>query len=282
MAGAAPGDDRPLRVSVILATRNRADRLDAAVASVLSQDLDALELVVVDDGSGDATPERLSAWAARDARVRLLRNETNLGLPAALNRGVDAARAPFLARIDDDDRWTDTGKLSAQLAWMDAHPDGVLVGTAYVDEWGRTTSNPLEDAAIRDQMLARCPFCHPTVLMRAEAVAAAGGYDESLPYAEDWDLWLRLGLQGRMGNLPAVTLEKSRGGDTLSERWFRPQLAMAGDFARRYAGDYPGAFRARALHAFSRVFFRLAPVDGALHRALGRAFRGVFGLGRGG
>lgn len=278
----AEGDGGLPAVSVILATHNRAATLDAAIESVLDQTLADLELVVVDDASEDDTPQRLARWVERDARVKVLRNGENRGLPASLNRGISEARAPLLARIDDDDRWTDRDKLAAQLRWMRDHPDTVLLGTAYVDEWGRRTANPVEDGAIRRQMLSRCPFCHPSVVMRAETVRAVGGYDETLPYAEDWELWLRLGRVGGLANLASVTLVKARGDDTLSERYFQRQLAMASGFAKRFAADYPRAMRARAFHGFNRLFFRLVPAGGRLHRGMGRVFRRVFRQGEAG
>ncbi len=281
MKPAASRDPIRGRVTVILSTHNRAATLGRAITSVLDQQLDGLELVVIDDASTDGTPSLLAAWRD-DPRVRVLRNDTNLGLPASLNRGIGEASGEWLARIDDDDHWTDPAKLERQLAWVERHTDAVLLGTAYVDEWGRTITNPTDDAGIRDQMLMRCPFCHSSVLMHAAAVAEVGAYDASLPYAEDWDLWLRLGRRGRMGNLEDVTLVKARGDDTLSERYFHRQLSMAACFARRHAGHYPHAVRARFMHGFSRGFFSLFPVDGRVHRWLGRVFRRTFRLERSG
>lgn len=260
-----------------MSTRNRAATLPRAIESVLAQQDAHFELIIIDDHSLDQTPETLARWAA-DERVTCLRNDKNLGLPASLNRAASLARGEFLARIDDDDHWTDQRKLNQQLDWMESHPDGVLLGTAYVDEQGREIINPLSDAEIRQQMLFRCPFCHSSVVMRRSGFDAVSGYDESLPYAEDWDLWLRLGARGVMGNLDAVTLVKEPGENNLSQRFFHRQLAMAQDFVRRYGSDYPQAGKASALHRFNRLFFRLVPVNSGLHRGMGRLFRRVFQL----
>ena len=265
-------------ISVVLATRNRSGLVGRAVDSVLSQRGVDLELLVIDDASEDTTADELARWRD-DGRVRVVRNDRRRGLPASLNRGIGLARGAFIARIDDDDVWTDERKLDAQLDWMRAHPDTVLLGTAYVDEWGRETRNPSDDAAIRRQMLLRCPFCHSSVLFSTAAFRAAGGYDETLDYAEDWELWMRLGREGRLANLDRVCLVKAAGEDTLSARHFERQLRSAGTLAARHAAHYPGRWRARGLHAFNRAFFRVFPAGGRVHGWMGGAFRQFFRLG---
>jgi glycosyltransferase involved in cell wall biosynthesis len=263
-----------------MATRDRAATLGRAIDSVLAQDYPAQELVVVDDGSSDETPEVLGRYAG-EQRLAALRNPRSLGLPASLNRGIAASSGGFIARVDDDDYWSDPAKLGRQVAFLQRDPRCGLLGTAYVDEWGRTIANPLDDGAIRKQMLFRCPFCHPSVLMRRAAFDEAGGYDETLSYAEDWDLWLRIGRRWRLANLADVTLVKERGAGTLSERHFLPQLAIAGELCRRYAAAYPRAWRARAYHGFSRAFFALFPPGGRVHGFMAEVFQRAFGLQRG-
>lgn len=268
----------PGRVAVLLSTYNRAATVSRAIESVLAQQEVALEVVIIDDHSSDNTTQILARWQSDD-RVRCFRNAHNLGLPSSLNYAASLADSEFLARIDDDDYWTDKHKLKKQLDWMNQHAAGVILGTAYVDEQGRATENPLSDAQIRSQMLFRCPFCHSSVLMRRTAFDAVNGYDETLSYAEDWDLWLRLGTRGVMGNLADSTLVKEPGENNLSQRFFHRQLKMAQGFVARYGDEYPGAARAGVLHRFNLLFFRLVPVNGKLHRGMGKVFRRVFQLG---
>ena len=270
---------QPVQVSVLLSTRNRADSLGAAIQSVLAQEGVSFELVVVDDGSTDQTGGVLGALS-RDDRVRVLRNTRSRGLPAALNRAAAAARAGLLARIDDDDRWIRKDKLARQVAAFEQDPQLVLLGTGYVDEGDRAIRNPADDHAIRRQMLFRCPFCHPSVMMRANAFRATGGYDETLSYGEDWELWLRLGATGRLANLDLLAVSKAGGADTLSARNFERQLHLAVALAEAHQSAYPGARRALWMHRFSRWFFGRFPVGGRAHRTLGRAYRGVFSLER--
>ncbi len=261
-----------------MSTRNRSTTLSRAIESVLNQQDVSVELIIVDDHSSDQTRDVLVNWRD-DQRVICMHNAENLGLSASLNRAARRASGEYLARIDDDDYWTDNTKLRQQLAWMEAHPDGVLLGTAYIDEQGRESTNPLSDTEIRKQMLFRCPFCHSSTLIRRTAFEAASGYNESLPYAEDWDLWARLGKRGVLGNLDQVTLIKEAGESTLSQRYFQRQLRMAQNLAEQYAGAYPGASRAVMFHRFSRVFFGLVPLNSAIHRGMSKLFRRVFQLG---
>ncbi|KAA9133362.1 glycosyltransferase [Marinihelvus fidelis] len=270
---------RPL-VTVVMATLNRASRVRTAVDSVLAQDYPAFELVIVNDGSTDPTAEVLSGLAG-DPRVRVVTHEKNQGLPASLNRGIATGHGDLIARIDDDDTWVNPTKLTQQVGLFSQQPRLGLVGTAYVDEQGEGATNPLSDGAIRAQMLFRCPFCHSSVMMRRTAFEQAGGYDESLPYAEDWDLWLRIGRDWDLANQPDVMVARHRGESTLSEQYFERQLGMASGFAGRYASDYPRATLARLYHAGSRGFFRCFPVGGSMHRGMQKLFSRAFSLRRG-
>lgn len=264
-------------ISIILSTFNRAGLLPRAIDSVRAQSFESFELIVINDASTDDTGSALEHYA-HDPRLRIISNEHNLGLQRSLNRGIEAARGTYIARIDDDDCWTDAQKLDKQVARLNQNPNCGLVGTAYVDEQGETCLNPLTDGDIRRQILFRCPFCHSSVLMRAEAVRGAGGYDDSLPYAEDWDLWLKIGVDWELANLGEVCVTRDRGSETLSEQYFLRQLDIARQLVRRHGADYPARIRARAYHAASVLFFTVIPVGGRIHRMMQSLFTRVFGL----
>ena len=109
---------------------NRERFVDAAIRSVLEQDFDDFELLLVDDGSTDGTPEILAAWTQRDPRVVVVTSPTNQGLPGALNLGLAHARGRYVARLDSDD-FMMPRRLAAQAAVLDARPEVVLVSCAY-------------------------------------------------------------------------------------------------------------------------------------------------------
>ena len=133
----------------------------------------------------------------------------------------------------------------------------VILGTSYVDDKGQTITNPLKDSAIRIQILTRWGFNHSSVLIRAEALRAAGGYDDSLPFAEDWDLWLRIDMKWRLENLAPVPLRKAQGGSTLSERYFIRQFEIIGRLSSNYGRHFPRRLRTKVYHALIIQFFRI-------------------------
>ncbi|GAC1344278.1 MAG: hypothetical protein NVSMB18_21620 [Acetobacteraceae bacterium] len=180
---------------MLLPVRNGEATLAAAAGSILRQSLSALELLIVDDGSCDATPAVLERLAAADARVRVLRQGA-LGLVAALNRGLGAARAPLVARMDADDVALPE-RLARQAAVLASRPEVALVGTGWrvVAEGGvtrRVVLPPETDAGIRAGLAGANVLGHPTVMFRRSAVLALGGYRPAFLLAEDYDLWLRL------------------------------------------------------------------------------------------
>jgi len=182
-------------VSVVLAVRNDADFLPAAIASVLRQTVRDLELIVVDDASTDATPAVLAA--ATDDRLVLLRNEEQLGLAASLNRGLERAGGRYVARLDADDV-AFPERLARQLARLAAAPAAAIVGTAVIDLGADGAAGPVHRLpsgarAVRWHALFSSPFFHPTVLVARDLLERHGlRYDPRFEESEDFDLWTRV------------------------------------------------------------------------------------------
>lgn len=186
------------RVTVIVPAFRAGPTLGVAVASALAQSMPELEVVVVDDGSAEPAAAALSE--VRDPRLRLFRNERNLGVSAARNTALGAARAPLVAQLDADDEW-EPRHLEALLPCFEdgqvglaysnvriaGHPDGVedYIGAAHVHPID--TFPKLADAN---------PVPSPTAVMRTDAVRAVGGYARRLRSSEDYHLYLKLARAG--------------------------------------------------------------------------------------
>ena len=181
------------QVSVILPTYNRAHLIERAVRSVLDPSFEDVEVIVVDDGSTDDTPDVIAR--IKDARVRYVRLDENEGAARARNLAIEAARAPWLAFQDSDDEWL-PGKLAAQMEHLEnAGSDGCF-GQGIMHHGARSWTAPQGfDPARRPlpQVLLRTNVIPmATSIVRRDAVLAAGGFDEALPRLQDWDLWLRV------------------------------------------------------------------------------------------
>ena len=188
------------RVSVLLPVRDAASTLDACLASLLGQSLQDFEVLAVDDGSRDASGERLAAAAQRDARIVRLCSPRP-GLVPALNAALAAARAPLLARMDADDV-ASPRRLESQAERFAAEPGLDILGCrveliedpvspapgmrAYV-AWQNALLD--HEAIVRD-VYVESPLVHPSVMLRAGRLRELGGYRE-FPGPEDYDLWLR-------------------------------------------------------------------------------------------
>jgi glycosyltransferase involved in cell wall biosynthesis len=194
------------QVSVIIPTYNRSAMLREAIASVLAQRDADYELIVVDDGSTDET----RATLADLKNVIVVRNQRR-GPAAARNRGVAIARAPLIAFLDSDDLWAPE-KLRRQLAFMRERPDCALSQTTEI--WirdGRRVNPGLRHLKRAGDIfldsLKTCLISPSAVILQTDLLRAAGGFDEDLAAAEDYDLWLRILVDHEAGLLdePMVT-----------------------------------------------------------------------------
>ncbi|MGH3136771.1 MAG: glycosyltransferase family 2 protein, partial [Gaiellaceae bacterium] len=202
-------------VSVLLAVHNGEPYLWMALESVLRQTMADFELIVVDDASTDTTPEVIAA--IDDHRLRVLRNEEQLGLAASLNRGLDEAQGRYVARLDADDVALPR-RLELQVARLRATPGTVVLGSSVcaIDDDGApgaVHAMPATPRAVRWHLLFSSPFFHPTALLDREYLDRNGlRYDPSFLESEDYDLWTRVLAAGDGANLPeALVLYRVHG-----------------------------------------------------------------------
>lgn len=181
-------------VSVIIPAYNCEKTIRETIESVLNQTVSDFELIVINDGSPDSTLEVASG--IKDSRIKIF-SYPNAGVSASRNRGISHARGEFIAFLDADDLWM-PNKLEAQLKALQDNPQAQVAYSWMdcIDELGqflRRGSYITENGNIYAKLLLM-PFVETgsNPLIRAEALASVGGFDESLSYGEDWDLYLRL------------------------------------------------------------------------------------------
>lgn len=183
---------------------NAAETLAEALDSLAGQTFTNFEVVAVDDGSSDSSLQILQGQAGRDHRFRVI-SQPHGGIVAALNRGLEACRAPFVARMDTDDR-AHPERFRRQVNFLDEHPQVAVVsclvrgfpseqvrqGFQVYLEW---LNSLVTGSDILREMFVESPLAHPSVIFRREWVEKAGGYQDQ-GWPEDYDLWLRLYLMG--------------------------------------------------------------------------------------
>lgn len=267
--------NKPL-VSIIMATYNRANQLEPTILKIFEQNYSKIELVIINDGSTDNTFSVLQQLQ-NTFNFIIINNTKNLGLQKSLNKGINLSSGKYIARIDDHDRWIDSEKLLKQVSFLESNPKVAIVGTGY-KVGKRDMLNPLTDNAIRNQLLMRSPFCHVSVLMVKSVLDQVGGYNETLPYSEDWDLWLKMGKHAQLANLPEIMVAIQEEDISLSGDYFLKQLPINRQIVKKYFKDYPKSFRASLYHQFLRFFFAIFPLNGSIHRMMKRVFLNSFAL----
>jgi len=201
----------PVSVSVVVPCYNCEKFLRAAIESVLGQSFQDFELILIDDGSTDKTPDILREFSEKDPRVRVLKNEVNRGICVALNKGLDAARGEFICRMDADDI-AEPDRLEKQTSFMRAHPGTVVCGShpILINEQGQETGRRCYDhdpVTIKKNRFLRSPFAHPATMIRRSVLEEhAIRYSARFPYAECYDLWMRLAPFGEFANVDAYLL----------------------------------------------------------------------------
>lgn len=222
-------NDQPL-VSVVIATYNMGQYLPEAIDSVLAQRWENLEVIVVDDGSTDDTPEQMKRFEG-NGRVRYLPTE-NRGQPKAKNRGLKEANGDFIAFCDADDIWHPE-KLSVQMPLFEVQNTGVVYSeVSYIDQNGKTIDKPQPyerySGEVTNHLIIKNFVPFGTAVIRRECLEKNGYFDEDLPMGIDWDLWLRYSMDWRF----QYTEEKTY----IYRIW-------PGQMSKNYRGRYDNAFR---------------------------------------
>lgn len=198
------------KVSVVIPVYNRERYIGQAIDSILGQSFRDFELIVVDDGSSDGTPAVVERCG--DPRIRLVRHETNQGIPQTRNRGLREARGEYVAWLDSDDVALPQ-RLRVQVDVLDRSPGIALLGS-----WAGTVNDaarwlprykvlPTEPEEVGARLLLRCPILQYSMMGRAE-VLKDFGYREDFPVCQDFDLFVRLFARHALANLPRLLVRR--------------------------------------------------------------------------
>lgn len=236
------------KVSIILPVHNGGNSLKQAIGSVLAQDFLDWELIVINDGSSDNSWEVVQGFQ-KDPRIKLLNHFKNLGLIQSLNDGLQVASGEYLARIDSDDLWTDSSKLSKQVDFLDSHPEVGLLGSwaRCVDQKGKKLFQikpPEKDGDVRKQILLHNCFVHSSILARIKLLRNFGGYSANDSHIEDYSLWLQLGKVARFWNLPEIMVNYRLNLTGITQTKNLQQIRAVLRLIRQYRHNYPNFFRA--------------------------------------
>ncbi|HZT79663.1 MAG TPA: glycosyltransferase [Gemmataceae bacterium] len=232
-------------VSAVITAHNYGRFLPAALDSLLGQTFTGWEAVIVDDGSTDDTPA-VAARYLRDPRIRYHRTD-HVGQPAAKNLGVRLTQAPLVAFLDADDVWLPR-KLERQLALFADPAVGVVYGRrVLIDEEGFELEGPtpsLHRGPVLPEIFRRNFVCFSSSVVRREVFESAGGFDEKLALAIDYDLWLRVALRWHFDYVDEPVVKYRTGHANLSRR--RPERVRTAAFIIRRFLDERGGRQALA------------------------------------
>lgn len=181
-------------ISVIMATHSGGPYLPEAINSILNQTFSDFEFIIINDAAKPETAELLNSYT--DPRIKIIVNSENLGLTKSLNKGLSIAQAEYVARMDADDISLPQ-RFEVQKKFLDEHPDITVVGSAtiIIDGAGKESGSkrPVTDPKLlKFYTMLKNQLTHSSVMFRKSTILKFNGYDESIKYAQDYDLWSRL------------------------------------------------------------------------------------------
>lgn len=235
-------------VSVVMPARDCAfgDKLPwfgQAILSIVKQDYRGpIEIVLVDDGSKDPTPNFYLTWkrqmetSQRKFQYYRIRQS---GVTRALNHGLGKSEGEFIARLDSDD-WSEPSRISKQVSFLQEHPEVGLIGTPVRIVRSHTVTREMWNVLTEHEDLVRGlrernRFAHSSVMFRKAVLESVGCYDENYPYAQDWDFWWRIAQKFRVAQLnePLTYYRIHRGSVSQGKQTSHQQNAFAVQIKRR-------------------------------------------------
>lgn len=194
------------KVSIVTSVYNGQFHLEETIKSILSQTFFDFEFIIIDDASTDKTKDILQTFSIKDPRIRIIKNEKNLGLTKSLNIGLKTSKGEYIARIDSGDL-SDPNRLNTQVKFLDENKGHVLIGT-----WTRVIDDndevlgemkyPTESERLKKALINHNPIVHSSIMFRKYIAQEAGFYNEDFKYAQDYEFYFRISSLGKIANIP--------------------------------------------------------------------------------
>jgi glycosyltransferase involved in cell wall biosynthesis len=241
------------KVSIIIITYNREKYIHEAIDSILEQSFTDWEAIIIDDASEDNTEQIVQTYTDNNPKIKYYRNEKNLGIAKSRNRGLEIAQGEYIAPLDSDDIWLDKNKLKKQVDFLDVNPDYALLGGGimHIDAQSKPIKKvlfPVYDSVIRNIILQFNPFAQSTLIFRKGVALECGGYSTEYKVADDYDLWLKIGMKHKFTNIPQVLSGyRIHGGNITKTKRLttaREILEIVKKYATHYNRSYIGIIKA--------------------------------------
>lgn len=248
------------KVSVNILTKNRAQLLRRALYSIKEQSYKDIEVILISDGSTDNTEEIMQELMKAGLNINFVIHNESLGITASRQEALLKSKGEYITILDDDDEWVDPDKLKKQVEFLDTHLNYVLVGggigiTNSKSQASRTKLRSQTDENIRQTMLLRNNFFTSTVMFKRDPVVKAGGFTkDEQDFAEDYDLWLRLGNMGKMYNFQEVFTKYTL--PNYNKERFIGFLKKQKSLISKHKSEYPNYLVANFILSL-RIFFKI-------------------------
>lgn len=185
-------DDLMPKISVIMSVYNGERYLGEAVESILNQTFRDFEFIIVDDGLSDNSLIVINNYAEKDGRIKIIKNEQNIGLTKSLNKALKSAQGEYIARMDCDDV-SFPDRFEKQVSFLKDNAEIGIVGcnAMVIDDKGGNVKEVNMPRDINSYLKKRNCFIHGSVMFRGDIIKKIGGYNEEMTYAQDYEMWLR-------------------------------------------------------------------------------------------
>ncbi len=238
-----------MHVTVLMSVWNEIGSISVAIKSIIEQTYDDWDLLIIDDCSTDGTHKLLMEFESIDARIKVVRNSKNRGLPRSLNKGWKLAKGPLLARMDGDD-FSFPDRLEKQVSYLSDHPHVDVLGSnaELIDLDGNISgyaTMPETHQKIGDAMHRKSPFIHPSVMLKKSFYVRSDGYNNHLRRNQDYVLWAKMHNKSTYHNLQDVLIRYQ------TRSYVLPFKTI---FYGLYASIYITRYHKRYLAGFSWAF----------------------------